>query len=445
MQAKIKDVVALVFIVVLAVVDGGGDEGMEVGGEEGIKVAQILVTAAGSWTSIDAHGLRLTLYYDHAADPEIVVRVLLRGSACEKPPGAWHLVLLLDTADILDPCSSCDCRFTALVSPGAHTLTARVLDENQNPLAHSQALIRLVRDRPRRAGTDFVPDEAARAAMLLDEYSKLHRRIVDVHDTAVAKRFIVVRSSHGLSNTQIEEVTGLLMAIVTRRALILDFSNDTYTGQRPVMEYDWPLDIWMESMSPFLPEGADPHDMPRIENEEYGKYGELLACAHWNDSMPSHSYLANTLFGYPTAYLNQHHASWITANFGPFVFPLLHAFLHRPSAAVRAKVDPIAQILLNSSCSVGLQIRWHHLRAYLDAWGYNHPHRTVEKFVSCAAALCPFDERTTIFVATDFKYIRDIVQEQLITQMQVREREREREREEREREREERERLKAHS
>jgi hypothetical protein len=29
------------------------------------------------------------------------------------------------------------------------------------------------------------------------------------------------------------QVTGLLMAIVTRRALILDFSNDTYTGTPP--------------------------------------------------------------------------------------------------------------------------------------------------------------------------------------------------------------------
>jgi hypothetical protein len=68
-------------------------------------------------------------------------------------------------------------------------------------------------------------------------YTYIHTYI-HIGDTGVAKRFLVVRSSHGLSNTQIEEITGLLVAIVTRRALILDFSNDTYTGQRPVMEYD---------------------------------------------------------------------------------------------------------------------------------------------------------------------------------------------------------------
>jgi hypothetical protein len=66
-----------------------------------------------------------------------------------------------------------------------------------------------------------------------------------------------------------------------------------------VMEYDWPLDIWMEAMSPFITEQSDVLDMPRIEHEEYGKYGELLACTNWNHSLPADFYLANTLFGYP--------------------------------------------------------------------------------------------------------------------------------------------------
>jgi hypothetical protein len=66
-----------------------------------------------------------------------------------------------------------------------------------------------------------------------------------------------------------------------------------------VMEYDWPLDIWMEAMSPFIHEPSDVLDMPRIEQEEYGKYGELLACSNWNLSLPAQFYIANTLFGYP--------------------------------------------------------------------------------------------------------------------------------------------------
>ena len=101
------------------------------------------------------------------------------------------------------------------------------------------------------------------------------------------------------------------MAIVTRRALILDFSNDTYTGPpppppptsprassarrsararlpdaagrdecggrgggrsgpRPVDEYEWPVAVWPEGLSPFLEEAGGLADMPRIPNEEYG-------------------------------------------------------------------------------------------------------------------------------------------------------------------------------
>jgi len=34
--------------------------------------------------------------------------------------------------------------------------------------------------------------------------------------------------------------------------------------------------------------------MPRIENEEYGKYGEMLGCADWNQTMPGPWYHSNT-------------------------------------------------------------------------------------------------------------------------------------------------------
>ena len=227
-----------------------------------LEVTGIHVTSAGSWTTLPGTGRRLTLRYNSSDDPEITVRVVLQGSACTQPFATWRLGLLVDGLESADACSLCDCMFSRVVSPGAHTLTARVLDNQQLLVAHRQVLVRLVRDGPRPDGADFTPNEAPRAAALLRDYAALHRRIVDPDDTSVAKRFLVVRSSHGLSNTQIEEVTGLLMAMVTGRALILDFSNDTYTGQRPVMEYAWPLDLWMESMSMFIPEGADMVSFP---------------------------------------------------------------------------------------------------------------------------------------------------------------------------------------
>ena len=398
-----------------------------------LSVAGVFVATSGAGAAARAPaapGRRLTLFYNSSVAPELLIRVVLAGSVCALASGdhrgdgaAWQIRLLVDGVEVESVCEEvCECRFREAVSAGPHTLTARVVDALSFVVSQRQVLLRLVREGAQYAAglrsADFVPDQASRASALIREYVELHRRIVDPADTGVAKRFLIVRSSHGLSNTQIEEVTGLLLAMATRRALILDFSNDTYTGQRPVMEYSWPLDIWMDAMSDVVPEGSEVEDLPRIPLEEYGKYGELLACADWNASLPGPLYLANTLFGYPTAYLNSHHAGWIQANFGEYVFPLLHNFLHIPSPAVAAIAAPNIHVMRSASCSVGLQIRWHHLRAYLDAWGFNHPQRTVGKFVACAASLCPLDEATVLFVATDFKFIRDVVRELLLSHMQ---------------------------
>ena len=55
------------------------------------------------------------------------------------------------------------------------------------------------------AGSGIPAEVAERSERALAEYAKLHRRILDPDDQSVAKRYLVVRSSHGLSNTQIEE------------------------------------------------------------------------------------------------------------------------------------------------------------------------------------------------------------------------------------------------
>jgi hypothetical protein len=107
-------------------------------------------------------------------------------------------------------------------------------------------------------------------------------------------------------------------------------------------------------------------DAPRLALEEYGKYGGLLACADWRAALAAPAVVLHTLFGLPTAYLSRRHAPYVRETFGPYAFPLLHAFLHRPAAAVRAVAGALhAEHLAGAGCSVGLQIRWHHLRAYL--------------------------------------------------------------------------------
>jgi len=141
-------------------------------------------------------------------------------------------------------CSSCSCSANVSLALGAHSLRVVLVDQQGAVLRTRRTLLRIEREVG-EAANQVEPSPPAlssfwlfeeRANKVLREYVDLHRRILDEQDESVAKRFLVVRSSHGVSNTQIEEVTGLLIAILTRRALILDFSNDSYTGPRPIFE-----------------------------------------------------------------------------------------------------------------------------------------------------------------------------------------------------------------
>ena len=56
-------------------------------------------------------------------------------------------------------------------------------------------------------------DEHVRGAAerALADYAALHRRILDPRDTGVEKRFLVLQPLLGMGNSQIEEVTALLI------------------------------------------------------------------------------------------------------------------------------------------------------------------------------------------------------------------------------------------
>ena len=62
----------------------------------------------------------------------------------------------------------------------------------------------------------------ALAEQALQRYAKLHRAILDPADHSVQKRFLVLQPLLGMGNSQIEEVTALLIAMVTKRALVID-------------------------------------------------------------------------------------------------------------------------------------------------------------------------------------------------------------------------------
>ena len=77
-------------------------------------------------------------------------------------------------------------------------------------------------DRDRDRGDGPPPALRALAEQALQRYAKLHRAILDPADRSVPKRFLVLQPLLGMGNSQIEEVTALLIAMVTKRALVID-------------------------------------------------------------------------------------------------------------------------------------------------------------------------------------------------------------------------------
>ena len=73
------------------------------------------------------------------------------------------------------------------------------------------------RERKETSAPPSLPS-AERVQEALQQYQELHARIVDPDDDSVAKRFLVLKSGHGMGNTMIEEVTALLMGLATSRA-----------------------------------------------------------------------------------------------------------------------------------------------------------------------------------------------------------------------------------
>jgi len=251
-----------------------------------------------------------------------------------------------------------------------------------------------------------------RADELLRQYQELHAKIVDPDDHSVAKRFLVLRSGHGIGNTMIEEVTALLMGLATRRAVVFDSRGGGVFGlERPVHCFHRPLLLDFEVLLPvFVDPGILAEDSsvarvpgtvkaPEDSSASYARYAELLACSDWNATLGAEAWVSvEHLFGFPFAYLNEALAPLLSSSgvFGHEVFPALHAFLHRPVEYILDEArSEWQQHVSSASCSVGLQIRWHHLaedmqvNADLDSHeGIEALERVVHLFVRTALDAC---------------------------------------------------------
>ena len=106
-----------------------------------------------------------------------------------------------------------------------------------------------------------------RAENALQRYVELHRAILDPADKSVEKKFLVLQPLLGMGNSQIEEVTALLIAMETDRALVIDLFDRSVGDKVPELErepwfapytdtYDRAIDLAKEQLAAFIQNNA---------------------------------------------------------------------------------------------------------------------------------------------------------------------------------------------
>ena len=114
-----------------------------------------------------------------------------------------------------------------------------------------------------------------RAERALQRYAELHRAILDPADRRVEKKFLVLQPLLGMGNSQIEEVTALLIAMETNRALVIDLFDRSVGDQVPEVDrkpwfapytdtYDRAIDLSKEQLATFVKNNAQVALVPHL-------------------------------------------------------------------------------------------------------------------------------------------------------------------------------------
>jgi len=255
--------------------------------------------------------------------------------------------------------------------------------------------------------------ERARAA--LSSYEKLHARILDPREKKIKRKFLVLQPLLGMGNSQIEEATALLLAMQTRRALVIDlFDRSVGDGgpswYAPYLEtYNRShMDMDKERLATFLQNNSETSLLPEFREHLYAQFNELVACKRWDRALTGKTVASRGRFlGYLPAYHNQHHGKWLRQTFGAFFFHFALNFLHRPSKEVKLKVQGIrSKYLLHSNCSIGIHIRWGKPSDHYHYVDHNRPEESLKKYLDCSLQLCPNKNTTVYLLATDSHWVR---------------------------------------
>ena len=135
-----------------------------------------------------------------------------------------------------------------------------------------------------------------RAERALERYAKLHRAILNPAVTTVEKKFLVLQPLLGMGNSQIEEVTALLIAMSTNRALVIDlFDRSVGDKVAPQERQAWfapysetylrDLDLSKEQLRHYVGNGEQVAMLPEHRAHLYAQFNEFVACGNWRHDL----------------------------------------------------------------------------------------------------------------------------------------------------------------
>ncbi|EKX50920.1 hypothetical protein GUITHDRAFT_135002 [Guillardia theta CCMP2712] len=260
----------------------------------------------------------------------------------------------------------------------------------------------------------------------LQAFAKLQTSMFDPLNRQVDRKFLVLRSGHGIANTMLEEVSALLLSLASGRALVVSYDSDIFGLQRPSDCFNRPFPMSLEeiqSLQEVAGLSGRAEELSGDTARGYARYHELAACGNFNVSLKGPWAALQHLYSFPALFLNPSVTGLLHLEEEEEemdVFQRLHAFLHRPAQSILREAERLWQTSLGSAaCSVGVQFRWHHLSEHHGGRS-NKTHLLLvsRMFLEAAVASCqryfsspsrPLNERSiAIWIASDYSFVYDV-------------------------------------
>eukprot|EP00960_Hanusia_phi_P074538 768263-Hanusia_phi.AAC.7 len=351
-----------------------------------------------------------------------------------------HEMLMMDfcVVDVLNLSDQCNQVVTDVCLEGQGNIYA----EDYDWIVFKHARASVAEDRQSLSPAVFTISEAK-----LQDFAKLQMRMFDPNNREVERKFLVLRSGHGIANTMLEEISALLVALASGRALVFAYDSDIFGLERPSDCFHRPFPMSLEEALG-LQEGmeqegrAEKLNLSLVSGDTgrgYARYHEMAACTRPDVSLRGKFVVLQHFYSFPALFLNPSVTSLLDLDEEEEeeeeeeeaqekvddVFQRLHAFLHRPAQSILREARQLWQEQLKSSpCSVGVQFRWHHLSERRGGKeNQTHLEQVSKMFFDQALSVCEdfFQQssrlnklnRTSValWISSDYSFVYDVFQD----------------------------------